>query len=146
MLGTLQFLATFCAAIFAGAALYITLVEHPVRLGLDTAAAMAQWAPSYQRATLMQAPLAIASSLAGFGAWLLDGGIVWLAAAVFIGVVVPFTFLGVMPTNKKLLALASDRASPEARTLLERWGLLHAVRTASSIVATVLMLWGLLGA
>jgi hypothetical protein len=74
VLETLQFIATFCAAIFAGAALYINFVEHPARLSLDTAAAVAQWAPSYQRATLMQAPLAVVGFLAALGVWLLGGG------------------------------------------------------------------------
>jgi hypothetical protein len=146
VLATSQFIATFCSAIFAGAALYINLVEHPVRLKLDTAVATAQWAWSYQRATLMQAPLAIAATLAALGAWLLDAGVVWLAAAILIGAVVPFTFLGIMPTNKKLLAPGRDRVSPETRMLLEKWGLLHGVRSALSVFATVLMLWGLRGA
>src|SRR6266850_5089139 len=53
-----EFLAILCAAVFAGAAIYVNLVEHPARMSLDTRAAAAQWAPSYQRATLMQAPLA----------------------------------------------------------------------------------------
>ena len=145
MLETLQFLATACAAIFAGAALYINLVEHPARLSLDTAAAVAQWAPSYQRATLMQASLAVVGFLAAFGVWLLGGGVVWLTAAILIGAVVPFTFLGIMPTNHKLLAPDRDRASPETRTLLQKWGRLHAVRTVLSIIATALMLWGLHG-
>ena len=60
-----EFLAILCAAVFAGAAIYINLVEHPARMSLDTRAAAAQWAPSYQRATLMQAPLAVLSFLAG---------------------------------------------------------------------------------
>jgi hypothetical protein len=141
LLETLQYLATACAAIFAGAALYVNLVEHPARLSLDTAAAFAQWAPSYRRATLMQAPLAVVGFLAASGVWLLGGGILWLTAAILIGAVVPFTFLGVMPTNKKLLAPDRDRASPETRTLLQNWGWLHGVRTVLSIIATALMLW-----
>jgi hypothetical protein len=48
-----EFFAVFCAAIFAGAAIYISLVEHPARMSLDTRIAVAQWAPSYRRATLM---------------------------------------------------------------------------------------------
>jgi anthrone oxygenase-like protein len=48
-----EFLAILCAAVFAGAAIYINLVEHPARMSLDTRAAAAQWAPSYQRATLI---------------------------------------------------------------------------------------------
>lgn len=145
MLETLQFLATFCAAIFAGAALYINLVEHPARLSLGTAAAVAQWAPSYQRATLMQAPLAVVAALAGLGAWLLGGGVAWLMAGVLIGAVVPFTFIGIMPTNHQLLAPARDRASLETRMLLQKWGWLHGVRSVLAILATAIMLGKLLG-
>ena len=145
MLETLQFLATYCAAIFAGAALYINLVEHPARLSLDTAAAVTQWAPSYRRATLMQAPLAVVATLAALGAWLLGGGVAWLVAGVLIGAVVPFTFIGIMPTNHELLAPTRDRASPETRMLLRKWGWLHGVRSVLGLLATGLMLGKLLG-
>jgi hypothetical protein len=49
MLQTAQFLATLCGTLFAGAAIYINLVEHPARMGLGTKAAAAEWAPSYTR-------------------------------------------------------------------------------------------------
>jgi len=88
---------------------------------------------------------AVMGFLAAFGVWLLGGGVIWLAASILIGAVVPFTFLGIMPTNHKLLAPDRDRASPETRTLLQKWGWLHGVRTALSIIATALMLWGLHG-
>jgi hypothetical protein len=61
LLEVATFLAVFCNSLFAGAALYINLVEHPARMKLGTAAAVAQWAPSYHRATFMQAPLAVLS-------------------------------------------------------------------------------------
>jgi hypothetical protein len=141
-----QFIGALFAALFAGAALYINLVEHPARLSLDTASAAAQWAPSYRRATLMQAPLAIIAFLAALAAWLLGASVAWLAAALLIGAVVPFTFLGIMPTNKSLLAPGRDPSSSETRALLERWGRLHAVRTALSVSAAALMLWQLIRA
>jgi hypothetical protein len=67
MLVALEFIATFTAALFAGAALYINLAEQPARMRLDTRAAALQWAPSYARATWMQAPLALPSLVAGLG-------------------------------------------------------------------------------
>ena len=75
MLVFLKFMATFAAAMFAGAALYVNVAEHPARMTLDTKSAAMQWVPSYRRATWMQAPLALLSLLAGLGSWLLGGGI-----------------------------------------------------------------------
>ena len=141
-----EFLAIFCAAIFAGAAIYISQVEHPARMSLDTRSAAAQWAPSYRRATLMQAPLAVLGFIAGFTAWLLGGGAAWLVAAILIGAVVPFTLVVIKPTNDQLLAPGRDLASADTRTLLERWGRLHAVRSLLSILAMSIMLWEVLNA
>jgi hypothetical protein len=134
----LALIATLAAALFAGAALYISAVEHPARMQLDTRAAAAQWAPSYQRATRMQAPLAVVSALTGLGAWLADGGAGWLVAALLIGAVVPFTLLVIMPTNHQLQTPGRDLAAPETRTLLQRWARLHAVRTVLSLLALIL--------
>jgi hypothetical protein len=140
MLVALKFIATLSAATFAGAALYVNLVEHPARMTLDARAAVLEWAPAYARGTWMQAPLALLSLVAGLGAWLLGGGVGWALAAVLIGAVVPFTFLAVMPTNRALLAPGRDLAAAETRALLERWARLHAVRTVLSLAATVLYL------
>jgi hypothetical protein len=138
MLHLCQFIATACAALFAGASLYINVAEHPGRMKLNTAAAAAQWAPSYQRATLMQAPLAVVSCLGGIGAWLLGGGAGWGIAALLIGAVVPFTLIIIMPTNRALLAPGRDLASTSTRELLVRWGRLHSVRTVLSLAAAAL--------
>jgi hypothetical protein len=146
MVEGLQFVATLSAALFAGAAIYINVAEHPARMELDTRSAASQWAPSYRRATWMQAPLAIISFLTGVGTWLLGGGLLWLVAALFIGAVVPITFLVIMPTNQQLLAVGRDLSSEETRQLLGRWGKLHGVRSAASGIATILMLGGLLAA
>lgn len=141
MLPALEFLATFSAALFAGASLYINVVEHPARMGLETQVAAMQWAPSYKRATWLQAPLAIVSLLCGIAVWIMGGSIGWLVAALLVGAVVPFTFGVIMPTNHRLLAPGRDLSSTETRELLVRWGQLHAVRTALSLAGTVLFLW-----
>lgn len=141
MLHVVEFIATFTAAIFAGAALYINLVEHPARMALDTKSAVLEWAPSYRRATRMQAPLALVSLATGLASWWLGGGVVWAIAALLIGAVVPFTFLGIMPTNNRLLAPGRDLSSPETRELLDKWAKLHLVRTVLSLLATVVYVW-----
>jgi hypothetical protein len=80
------------------------------------------------------------------GAWLLGGGILWLIGAVLIGLVVAFTFIAVMPTNHQLLAPGRDLSSAETRSLLEKWGRLHAVRSLLSFLAAIVYLLSLIGA
>ena len=146
MLDILKFVATGSCTLFAGAAIYINLVEHPARMGCDTKIAATVWAPSYARATVMQASLAIVSLLSGVAAWSLGGGAMWLVGAALIGLVVPFTFIVIMPTNKQLLSPGRDLSSSETRTLLEKWGRLHAVRSLLSFVAALVFTWSLLRA
>ena len=141
MLEAFELLAVLSAALFSGAAIYISAVEHPARMELDTRAAAMQWAPSYKRATWMQAPLALLSLLGGAAAWLMGAGAAWLAAAVLIGLVIPFTLIVVMPPNHKLLAADGDAGTAETRMLLQRWGKLHAARSALGLASTVLYMW-----
>jgi hypothetical protein len=145
MLHATQFIATQCCTIFAGAAFYINLVEHPARMRLDTQIAATVWAPSYKRATMMQAPLAVLSFLAGVSAWFLGGGIMWLVGAVLIGSVVPFTFIVIRPTNQQILAPGRNLSSGETRALLEKWGRLHAVRSILSLMTSVIYVGLLVG-
>lgn len=78
MLAAAQYLAAWCATIFAGAAIYINLVEHPARMQCGTRLAATAWAPSYQRAVPMQASLAIISFVAGASAWFMSASVLWL--------------------------------------------------------------------
>ena len=139
---TFQLIATLCAAIFTGAAIYINLVEHPARMSLGTAVALAEWKPSYRRATLMQAPLAIAGLAAALGAWAIGGGRAWLLGGLVLGAVVPFTLLVIFATNEQLQHLdpAAEGDLDRAHALLERWNRLHAVRSLLSLTALVIFL------
>ena len=146
MLTVLQFVAVLASLLFTGAAIYINFVEHPARMGCSTELAATEWAPSYKRATLMQAPLAIIGFLYGAATWWLGAGTPWLVAAVCILLVVPFTLIIMEPRiNKPLLAPGRDLSSPETRELLVRWGRFHAVRSALGLFASVIFLWQLVG-
>src|SRR5215203_2356513 len=137
---TAQLIATLCAAIFAGAALYINLVEHPARMSLGTAAALAEWKPAYQRATLMQAPLAIVGLIAAIIAWAMGSGSMWLVGGLLLGTVVPFTLIVAFPTNRQLLDPATAADLPRAHALLSRWNRLHAVRSVLAVAALLIFL------
>jgi uncharacterized membrane protein len=138
-----ELVATLCAGLFAGAAIYITLVEHPARLECGTELAATVFGPSYRRAAVMQASLAAAGLVAACLAWAQGRGVLVLAGGVLLGTVIPFTLLAVRPTNKRLLDPSLGRGSAEAATLLHRWGRLHAVRGVASSLAFGILLWDL---
>ena len=136
----LLILATLAAGLFAGAAIYITAVEHPARLACGAELAVREFAPSYHRATLMQAPLALIGCAAGIVAGWQRSDLVLAIAATLLGAVVPFTLAIMLPTNKRLLNPALDARSPAALALLVRWGRLHAVRSVLGGASFVIFL------
>src|SRR5687767_5918650 len=137
-------LAFACTAIFAGAALYVSLVEHPARLAIPASAALAEFGPSYRRGAVMQGGLAVAGCASAIAAFAGGRGASVLAAGLLLGSLVPFTLLVILPTNRKLLDPALNAGSPEAGMLLRRWGRLHAVRAIASALAFFLLLSELL--
>ena len=137
---TFQLLATLCAAIFAGAAVYINVVEHPARMSLGPAVALAEWRPAYQRATLMQAPLAIIGLVSAIIAWSSGSGTPWLLGGILLGAVVPFTLVVAFPTNKRLMDPAAEHDLTTVVALLRRWNRLHAVRSVLSVAALLVFL------
>ena len=137
----LEMVATLAAGLFAGASIYINLVEHPARMECGTDLAVTEFAPSYRRAAVMQGALGAAGSLAAAAAWATGAPVWWLAGGIVLGAVIPFTLVVIFPTNKRLLDPALGKGSVLARRLLTRWGRLHAVRSALSLVAFLIFLY-----
>jgi anthrone oxygenase-like protein len=135
----LTWVAAGAAALFAGGALYVSLVEHPARILTGPPMAVAQFRTSYPRGARLQGGLAALGALAAVGAWLAGARIAWLGAGAILGLVVPYTLVVILPTNKRLLDRALDPDSPEARALLRRWTALHTVRTVLGLAAAAAM-------
>ena len=129
--------ATVAAGLFAGAAVYVTVAEHPARLECGQAVAIKEFGPSYRRAAVMQGGLAVVGLLASVVGWYQGGSVGWLVGGLLLGALVPFTLVVIMPTNRRLLDPQLDTGSDEARELLSRWGRLHAVRTVVGIAVFV---------
>ena len=146
MLPLIELIATLAITLFAGAAIYVSFVEHPARMACSTEIAATVWAPSYRRATAMQAPLAAVGFLTGTAARLLGAGLPWLIAGLLIFCVIPVTVGIILPTNRRLLVPGRDLGSAETRELLTRWGRLHAIRTVLSFLASVVVVWQLVAA
>jgi hypothetical protein len=134
-------LALVAAALFAGAALYISAAEQPARLGLDDRSLLAEWKPAYKRGTMMQAPLAVAGFVLGLVAWWQAARLAWMLGALLMIANLPVTFIVIMPINNKLTSIEPSLAGPASRAMIETWGSLHTIRTALGIAATLAFLW-----
>jgi len=133
----LENLAVAAAALFSGAAIYVSVAEHPARLTLDDASALKQWKPAYERGATMQASLAIVAGLLGLASWWQTEEILWLIGAVLILANWPYTLWAIMPTNRELKAIAPEAAEARSRTPMLRWGKLHAGRSILGVASLI---------
>jgi hypothetical protein len=134
-------LAIVASAIFAGAAFYVNFAEQPARLTLDDRALLTEWKPSYKRGATMQAPLALIGFVLGILAWWQVAHAGFLIGAILIIAPWPWTLIVIRPTNDALLATEPDKAGPQSRALIVKWGSIHAVRTLLGGLATVAFFW-----
>ena len=136
-----EVVAVFACSLFAGAAVYVTFVEHPARMECGAELAATEFPPSYRRGTVMQVTLAALGLLSSVAAWLSGASAWWLIAGILLGSVIPFTLVAILPTNRQLLSPTLDKRSVHTGQLLTRWGTLHAVRSILSTLALLLFLY-----
>jgi hypothetical protein len=139
----LSIAALVFATLFAGAALYISLVEHPARLGLADGPLLVQWQPSDKRALPIQSSLAIAGGAAGLIVGYLSADWRWFAGSALLLANWPFTLFVIMPVNKRLMGMPVSQAGAGSRTMLVQWGKLHNVRSALGAATALLFAWAL---
>jgi uncharacterized membrane protein len=136
-----EFVSVIACALFAGAAMYVNLVEHPARMECGVELAATEFPPSYRRGTIMQATLAAVGLLSSMAAWLAGATFWWLIDGLLLGSVIPFTLVVILPINKRLLDPALDKGSTETERLLSRWSALNGVRSVLSALALLLFLY-----
>jgi hypothetical protein len=139
-----ELLALVTAAAFTGAAIYVSVAEQPARLELDDRALLAQWKPSYAHGALMQASLALVSTVFGLLAFWMTRDWRWLVGALLILANWPYTLVVILPVNKRLNATPLEAASAQTRDMIKTWGSLHAGRSALGLAATAVYLWAMI--
>ena len=135
----LRWLTVLSASLFSGAALFVSIAEHPGRLTAGIDVALAEFGPSYKRAAPLQATLALGSLLGGCASALIGNDWRWAVGGITIGAVIPLTLAVIMPVNGKLLQ-PSSLSSEEAGRLLRRWGAFHLLRTALGVVGLLIFI------
>src|SRR6202158_1113440 len=106
-----EFVAVLACSLFAGASVYINLVEHPARMECGVELAATEFPPSYRRASVMQATLAAVGLLSSIAAWFAGESFLWVVGGLLLGAVIPFTLIVILPTTKQLLHPALDKHS-----------------------------------
>src|SRR5712664_3299125 len=120
-----QNIALFCCGLFAGAATYVSLVEHP-RLDERVAElADSTVLGSHPRPAIFQAALGIVGSLAAMLAGSAAGAMWWLAGGTVLGAAALLQVFAVLPLTRRLTG-NEGRANPRsAAQIMARLAKLH---------------------
>jgi hypothetical protein len=137
----IEILALFLSGTFFGAAVYISIAQHPATMQTGIPFASAFFPPMYGLAAPMQIISALGGTLAGAAMWFYNGNILWLVGAILLIFVVPFTIFILKPINDQLLDTESVRSEAEKEKLLKLWAPRHWVRSIVSGLYFVTYLW-----
>jgi hypothetical protein len=136
-------LALVFASAFAGAALYLNLVEQPARLALDDASMIREWAPSDRRGFALLGGLAVLAALSALTAFAQGSDVRWLIGALIVLASWPYTFFVIVPLNNRLLAASAAQPEADAREIVTFWGQLEWGLVALGAVGTAVFAWTL---
>jgi hypothetical protein len=136
-----RFIAKVSTSLFAGNAIYVSLVEHPARLSCGTSLAATVFPASFYKAAKLQVSLILLGTAGALTSYCIKPEDTrWLVAGVMLFISLPYTFAVMKPTLNKLLSDNIDKEAEETRSNLVRWGKMHAVRSILSTVAMLIML------
>lgn len=141
MLMLIEFLALFLCGTFFGAAVYISIAQHPATMQTGIPFASAFFPPMYGLAAPMQIVSALGGTLAGVVMWWISGNIFWLFGAILLLFVIPFTIIILKPINDQLLDTKATRTDAETELLLRQWAPRHWVRSIASGLSFAVYIW-----
>lgn len=136
-----EFLALFLCGTFFGAAVYISIAQHPATMKAGMPFAAKFFPPMYGLAAPMQIVSALGGTLAGVAQWFLDDNILWVIGAVLLLFVIPYTVVVLKPINDQLLDSDAGRTGAETEALLNQWAPRHWIRSIASGLSFAIYLW-----
>lgn len=130
-----EFFALFFCGTFFGAAIYISIAQHPASMKAGIPVAAKFFPPMYGLAAPMQIVSAIGGTLAGAAQGWVTGNLLWAVGAVLLVFVIPFTLFVLKPINDQLLDGDTQRTDAETEALLKQWAPRHWVRSIASCLS-----------
>src|SRR3989454_9609877 len=121
-----QNIALFCCALFAGAATYVSLVEHPKLDEGEAELADTTLVASHPRPAIFQAALGVVGSLAAMLAGSAAGAVWWLAGGAVLGAAALWQGVAMVPLFPPLYRSAGGAEPRFAAPIISRLGELHA--------------------
>ncbi len=136
-----EFLALFFCGTFFGAAIYISIAQHPASMKAGVAFAARFFPPMYNLAAPMQIALAVGGTVGGLIQWFLTAEAFWAVGAALLVFVIPFTLIVLKPINDQLLDSNAELSDTQVEVLLRQWAPRHWVRSIASGLSFVAYLW-----
>ena len=84
--------------------------------------------------------MAVGASVCSFAVSLFTSQWIWFLGGGMTGLMLPFTLIFIMPTNRVLLDATSSLKESDAQNLLDRWGRLHLIRTIAGMLGFAILL------
>jgi hypothetical protein len=146
MIGTISaWISVIATGVFAGGALMQSIVDHPARESTEPAAAIGQMQATLKFADPYMPILVLLGSVSMMVTYFCHHRTWHIAAdALLLFLIIPFTLIFILPVNKKMLALSGAAPEhPAIRSLMRRWGRLHAVRSILGFAALIVIVFQL---
>lgn len=137
----IELIAIYLSGTFFGAAVYISMAQHPATMKAGVPFACKFFPPMYNLASRLQITLAVGGTLAGIFQWYLVRDSLWAIGAALLFFVIPFTVVVLKPINDQLLDSDSKRSDAQTEDLLSQWAPRHWVRSIVSGLSFAVYLW-----
>ncbi|KAG0048975.1 hypothetical protein BGZ83_006160 [Gryganskiella cystojenkinii] len=131
--------------IFAGTALNYNTVTMPSLRKFASSSSLAVWAEMYHLAKPIQISMIVVSAIGGAGLYYKTHNTYYLAGALMMAAIIPYTTTLLYPINHKLLDIRkTGRDDGTVEEMLIRWDAIHFGRSLLSYSAMIVTLYGAL--
>ena len=131
----LKFVSLVSVGIVAGATVYSSFVEIPIRTKTSEEEQLKNWKLVFPRASNLLKKYGIVTMFSILTTWYLTANYYWFLGVIPLFILIPFTKIFIVKVNNKIMSLPDSKGVAE---IIENWDKLHFVRTALAIISFIL--------